>query len=83
MDKQGSTPENDMAKVALQSAFEMIALPLPPKDRLAAVRTVLEYTKQKPATQSNVTVKSAEDFLDELAEFDDSNESGAEEAPNT
>lgn len=37
------------------------------KDRLAAARLVLEYTMQKPAAKSEVTVKNAEDFLKELA----------------
>lgn len=82
MSKEGIMPDENMAASALQSAFGMIGEPLNPRDRLAAIRTVLEYTKQKPATQSNVTVKTAEDFLDELAENDGTDE-GAEEAPNT
>lgn len=82
MAKEGIMPDENMAASALQSAFGMIGEPLNPRDRLAAIRTVLEYTKQKPATQSNVTVRTAEDFLDELAENDGIDE-GAEEAPNT
>jgi hypothetical protein len=37
------------------------------KDRLAAARTLLDFTMSKPETKSNVTVKKAEDFLSDLA----------------
>src|SRR5690606_27614361 len=70
MEKQGNTPENEMAKKSLQAAFEMIAEPVTPRDRLAAIRTVLEFTKTKPATKTDMTVRTAEDFLDELAAED-------------
>ena len=40
----------------------------PTKDRLSAARLVLDYTKSKPASNSHVTLNSAEDFLAALAE---------------
>jgi hypothetical protein len=71
MEKEGLIPDDQMAKAALQAAFEMVTAPLTPKDRLAAARTILEYTKHKPAATTNLNIKSAEDFLDELAADDD------------
>lgn len=38
------------------------------KDKLATARLILEYTQAKPATESNVNLKRAEDFLTDLAE---------------
>jgi hypothetical protein len=75
MEKQGLTPEDKMARDALNVAFEMIAEPLSARDRLAAVRTVLDFTKMKPATKTDLTIKTAEDFLDELAASEDGNTS--------
>lgn len=37
------------------------------KDHLAAARTVLEWTKAKPASTANVNVNAAEAFLESLA----------------
>jgi hypothetical protein len=37
------------------------------KDRLAAARTLLDFTMAKPGSESTVTVKKAEDFLTDLA----------------
>lgn len=36
------------------------------RDRLAAARLVLDFTKKKPATESTVTLNKAEDFLKAL-----------------
>jgi hypothetical protein len=71
MADEGRIPENEMAAKSLEVAFEMVTTNMHPRDRLQAVRTVLEYTKQKPASKSDITLKTAEDFLDELAEHDD------------
>lgn len=71
MEKEGLIPDDHMAKAALQATFEMVTGPLPPRERLAAARTILEYTKQKPTTTTNLNIKTAEDFLDELAADDD------------
>lgn len=71
MEQNGQTPDDEMAKKAILAAFEMISEPLTARDRLAAIRTVLDFTKTKPATKTDVTVKTAEEFLDEIAEDDD------------
>jgi hypothetical protein len=48
---------------------EAMATPLyPPRDRIAAANTVLAYTKQKPATKTDLNVRRAEDFLEAVAE---------------
>lgn len=61
-------PKDGYAKEAIETAVEMMRLDaIHPRDKLAAAKVVLEYTMQKPATTSNVNVKSAEDFLDEVA----------------
>lgn len=75
MKAEGLIPENEMAAKSLEAAFEMVTSNMAARDKLQAIRTVLEYTKQKPASKSDITLKTAEDFLDELAEHDD-NERG-------
>lgn len=71
MDKEGALPENPIAREAMEAATQMLASDLPAKDRLAVIRTLLEYNMAKPAATTNLNVKSAEDFLDELAEEED------------
>lgn len=61
-------PEDDKAREALEVGITIMRLTdISPKDRLAAASLVLTYTKAKPASTSNVTVKRAEDFLTDLA----------------
>lgn len=61
--------KNSYAKEAFEAAVEVMRLDaLAPKDKLAAARTVLEWTMAKPVAQSEVTVKSAESFLDQIAD---------------
>ncbi len=38
------------------------------KDKLAAARLVLDYTKSKPASNANLTLNTAEEFLAALAD---------------
>jgi hypothetical protein len=59
MDMEGALPDNPIARKAMKEAVEMLATDLPTKDKLA-----------KPAATSNVNLRTAEDFLDELAEED-------------
>lgn len=70
MDNEGALPENPLAKQAMQEAVVMLATDLPAKDKLAVIRTILEWNLAKPAATSNVNIKSAEDFLDDLAAKD-------------
>jgi hypothetical protein len=68
MELEDALPENPIARKAMQAAIELLALnEAPTKDRLATIRTLLEYNMAKPASTANLNVKTAEDFLDELA----------------
>lgn len=53
----------DMAKSALKEAYLLAVLPGDKKIRMAAINTVLSYTKPKPEQKSKVTIDSAEDWL--------------------
>lgn len=70
MEKEGALPENPIAREAMKTAMEMLAEDNSTKDKLAIIRTLLEYNMAKPASTQNLNVKTAEDFLDELAQED-------------
>lgn len=58
-------PEEEMAKRALQEAMVMALSPLSDaKIKTANVRTVLEWTKAKPATKTNLTLDNHVAWLD-------------------
>lgn len=67
LDKDGALPENPIAREAMQAAVEMLAQPNQTKDRLAIIRTLLEFNMARPAATSNVNLRTAEDFLADLA----------------
>lgn len=68
MEKKFDLPKDEFAKEALTTAVEIMRVDaINAKDKLAAARTVLEWTMAKPVAQSEVTVKRAEDFLSEIA----------------
>ena len=58
--------ESDYAKEALTTAVEVMRVPGETRERLAAARLVLDFTKQKPVAKSEVTVGKAEEFLASL-----------------
>lgn len=61
-------PDNVIANEALEVAIEIHRDKLADgKLRLAAARICLEWTKAKPATKIEQTVRTAESFLDDLA----------------
>lgn len=60
-------PKDAYAKEAIEAVVEIMRLPAHPRDKLAAAKTLLEYTMAKPASTANVNVKTAEDFLAEVA----------------
>ena len=67
--------ENDYAKEALKAAVEILRVPAETRERLAAARLVLDFTKSKPANKSEVTIGKAEEFLSSLlVEGDDGRE---------
>jgi hypothetical protein len=50
--------DEDMAKEVLKEAYVMAVLPGDRRERLAAMRTVLEYTKSKPASTQKIDLTS-------------------------
>jgi hypothetical protein len=66
-------PDSDDAKgVAALHAATVLALgPSDKQLKLAAIRTVLEWTRSKPAAKSNVTINTSEQWLAEIAAADD------------
>lgn len=70
MEIEGALPENPIARKAMMETLEMLTGEMSVKDRLAVARTLLEFNLAKPASTSNVNIKTAEDFLDELASKD-------------
>lgn len=66
MEKKGfEVPKAEFARESIETAVEIMRMhEISPKDKLAAARTVLEWTMAKPVAQSEVSIKKAEDFLD-------------------
>lgn len=59
--------EEQMARAALTEAFAIVMSPMGDgKERLAAIRTVLEWTKAKPATKTDLKLSTAEKWLEEV-----------------
>lgn len=75
-------PVSDEAKgsAALREAFVMLMCPVGRhQDRLAAARTVLEYTKPKPATKQDIRLNNAEAWLEQVVQdtIEDDGDTGA------
>lgn len=62
--------EDGYAKEALQTAIEIMREPAQNRDKLTAARMVLDFTKSKPTSKSEVTIGKAEAFLSSLLEGD-------------
>ncbi len=61
-------PKHEFASEAIHTAVEIMRREdINPKDKLSAAKTVLEWTLSKPATETTVNVKTAEDFLKDIA----------------
>lgn len=58
--------EDEYQKEALFTAVEVMRLVGETRERLAAARLVLDFTKSKPAAKSDVSIHAAEDFLASL-----------------
>lgn len=65
-DKMGI--EDEYAKEALVTAVEIMRVPAETRERLAAARLVLDFTKQKPASKNELSIAKAEAFLESLIE---------------
>jgi hypothetical protein len=65
-------PDSDEAKgvAALHEACVLALGPGEKQAKLAALRTVLEYTRSKPESKSKVTINTSEQFLAEIAAAD-------------
>ena len=66
--------EDDYAKQALEAAVEIVQVPGETRERLAAARLVLDFTRSKPAAKQEVTIGKAEEFLSSLLVEDDEQE---------
>jgi hypothetical protein len=71
--------EDEYQKEALTTAVEVMRLDGQSRERLAAARLVLDFTKSKPATKSDVSISRAEDFLASLLTEEESNDGQAAE----
>jgi hypothetical protein len=58
--------EDAAAREALTGAIEVLRTPVNQQTKLAAARLVLDFTKAKPASKSEVTVNAAEKWLESL-----------------
>jgi hypothetical protein len=62
--------EDEYAKQALEAAVEIVQVPGETRERLAAARLVLDFTRSKPVSKSEVSIGKAEEFLSSLLEED-------------
>lgn len=67
MQDKNLIPKGEYAKEAMTAVVEVMRLPAHPRDKLAAAKIILEWTLAKPASESTVNVRSAEDFLADVA----------------
>ena len=58
--------EDEYSQEALETAVEIMRVPGETRERLSAARLILDYTKSKPVSKSEVAVSKAEDFLASL-----------------
>lgn len=68
MKDAGQMPDDPMAAEALEKAVTTLRASSAPKDVAALGRLILDFTKAKPAQKTELTVRTHEDFLDELAD---------------
>jgi hypothetical protein len=56
-------PEDPKVELAFKAAVEVLESPMTQTVKLQAARLILDFCKAKPVAKSEVTVKSAEDWL--------------------
>lgn len=66
--------EDEYAKAALETAVEVMRVPGDNRERVAAARLVLDFTKSRPVSKNELAISKAEDFLAGLLEEDDGQE---------
>lgn len=64
----GQLPDDPHAVEALERTLQVLRSAESAKDKSAAARLILDFTKAKPSHKSEVVVRSHEDFLDGLAD---------------
>lgn len=64
-------PDNDVAAKAMKAAIEVLEVPGEHRNRLAAAKTILDFTQTKPVVKSETTLKTAEEFLASIIEEED------------
>jgi len=62
--------EDEYAKAALETAVEVMRVPGDNRERVAAARLVLDFTRSKPTAKNELAITKAEDFLAGLLEED-------------
>jgi hypothetical protein len=67
-----AVPDSDDAKAeaALKEACVIALSPGEKQAKMAAIRTVLEWTRAKPASKSSININASEDWLAEIAADD-------------
>ncbi|WP_140418365.1 hypothetical protein [Sphingomonas mucosissima] len=60
-------PDDPRAVEALTVAMTVLRSPIASKDKVAAARLILDFTKHRPTVKAEKAVKTAEELLDELA----------------
>lgn len=71
MADNGQLPDDPRAVQALEAGVTILRAPVDAKTKLAAARLILDFTKAKPTAKVEHTIKSAEEYLDEIAEDDE------------
>lgn len=74
MMEKDPTLEEQYAVEAMETVVELMRTPGDKQSRLAAAKTLLEYTKAKPSTKSEVTINKAEAFLEDILRKEESEE---------
>lgn len=67
MADEGILPEDPMAREALEKTLQLMREQGSKDFQLKAARTILEYRLAKPTVKQDVTVRTAEDWLADLA----------------
>ncbi|MFC3214616.1 hypothetical protein [Novosphingobium panipatense] len=68
MAENDQLPDDPRAVEALKESMVILRTQEDAKLKLAAARLVLDFTKAKPTSKQEITVKTAEDYLDEIAD---------------
>jgi len=78
MFKDAGIEPDKFSKEALETAVEIMRLQGETRERLAAARLVLDFTKSKPASAATVTIGKAEEFLAQLITDEEEEQNGQE-----